>query len=1265
MRLLLVTADPTNEARLQVGREDAEIDDARLRSDHPDWIDVKLVNAATVGRLSDWLVRHRPHLIHFAGHGTAAGIKLQDDAGKSVTISGQQLADLLRAAVRPVECVIFNSCYSQEQAHAVAATGAVAIGTDGEIIDKNARAFSKSFYQALFAEWDYGFAYDMAVANLGHEVDEVRFHLVTPDDGEHTGNLPRRALMHRWDLERSDALAIIGRERELAEIIGLLHQPDCNLIAVYGAAGIGKTTLSTALCGGIPPNLEVDVSVLRSYDPIWVPLVNVPDLRTVADAAIGAGGEAGALLSTDDDVTRLTSFLAQHRHLLVLDNFESVLAAEDQRADEYNRLLSAVAETPLKSCVLLTTRKLPPIADPSRKRSPRVRAVEVEGMSAADIKKIVVRDTELTGTDFDWERLATLFGGNPLSIILAARHIADVYDRQISGYLNNEHHTFRAVEELLDWHLDRLADAERELAQWLAIERQPTPVGILTANVSTRTRRRYIGDTLQRLMRDLPVQRLGAAVVLQPVLIETICEHIAQSAANELLTNGSDTLRRLALLQATATEPVRRGQHSALLGRVIEICRDAGMGSDAIRQTCLRRLATAQSDDELVYLAGNLVNLLIALGTTLNDVDLGGLTLRQVDFRAADLRGSDLSSTRLTECGFRDAFGSILAVRLSPDADLLAAGGADGKVRLWNVATGQSQAVIAASQKWVRSIDFAPSRNRLVVAADDNTVRSWSLDGSQPQDVSTHDDWVMIARYSQDGRFIASAGNSRKVVLRFANGTQSTHDLHGARIRCLSISSDDQLIVTGDERGTAIVWSVPDSLEVQRFECRWAIRGIAFADGDAAVLAATEHGSLHRWDLADRAFTYVVELHDTPIRSLAYREVGDRAVTAAESGEIAVVSAADGAVLRRLTAHGKRLQAVDIGSGDLCASGGEDQAVRLWNMRSGDAVRIFSGYANPAWSCVWSPDGQSVLIGYEDGWLRIYQRHGDAEPVREFKVLAARLRTICIPPDPALMAVVAGDDRRLVALAHDGRIVAEGGGHEGRITVLISPPGQLLSASGDGTIRTWTRKAATLSSETLHQEPAAINCLTTSPDGCLIAFGGDARHLRVMELASGQLIVNQALPDRVWSVSFTAAGDELYAGCGDGRVYRVSLDKQKATTSFDAHDGWVWSVHTHPGGVMTGGEDGLVKSWTAAVKPDAEQLIAASDRVRVVALSPAADGGAAVCDDGTAWIWDVGDFATMRTVRPVRPYEGLVISELSGLQQGTLEALRALGASMR
>lgn len=1263
MRILIVGADPTDQNRLQLGREQTEIEEVLLKATRRHLFDVKVLNAATIGQLSDRLMRYKPHVLHFAGHGRATHIALQDDDGKSVVVNDKQLTRILLASGAPLRCVVLNSCFSVALAGAVTRVGAVAIGTDGAIGDRIARLFSRYFYQALFARLNYQIAYDMAVADLGNEVDSVRFHIATAEDGKHTGHLPRSGLSHRWDVDGADH-AIVGREQELSTIVELLEQPTCNLIAVHGAAGIGKTTLTAAVNAGGQLSSGVETAFITAYEPIWISLVNVPDLHTVAESVIGAGGEPGALLSTEDDVTRLISLLGQRRYLLILDNFESVLAADD-RAEEYGRLLSAVAERPLRSCVLLTSRQLPAIADPSRRRSPHVHDLHIRGMSGTEIREIVDRDTDLTGSNPAWEELATLFGGNPLSIILAARHIAEVYNGDIRSYLNSEVHTFRAVEELLDWHLDRLEDDEYELAQWLTVQRQPAQIADLLACVSSHTRQLRLGDTLQRLMRALPVHSHGAAVLLQPVLIERICERIANNAADDLLANASRTLDRVALLQATATEPVRRGQHSALLGRVIDLCHDTGMTSNDIARICRDRLTATRSSNELGYLAGNLVNLLIAVGAALKDVTLSNITIRQADFRTADLRAADLSAAHLRECRFRDAFGSILTVRLSSDGQLLAAGGADGKVRLWNVATGESQAVIAASQKWVRSVDFAPNCDRLVVAADDNTVRSWSLDGSRSDEISVHGDWVMTVRCSRDGRFVASAGNDRRVVLRFADGSEATHELHDTRIRCLSISSDDQLVVSGDESGTAIIWNVADSVEIHRFTCGSAIRGIAFANGDTAVLAATEAGALQRWELADRAFAYIEELHNTPIRSLAYRDVNDQAVTAAESGEIAVITAGDGDVVRRLTGHGKRLQSVDIGSADLCASGGEDQAIRVWNLHNGVAVRIFTGYANPAWSCAWSRNGHSVFIGYEDGWLRTYDRSGSTAPSRELQVLTARLRTICLTTDPAMMAVVAGDDRRLVALDHDGQRIAEGTGHVGRVTALISAANQLLSASGDGTIRAWTRSRTELGDKTVHSEPEAINCLVSSPDGRLIAFGGDARHVRVMELASRRLIVNEELPDRVWSTSFTSAGNELYVGCGNGHVYRIGINAPSPPTGFRAHDGWVWSVHTCPGGLLTSGEDGLVKSWTTTPEPVPENLITASSRVRVVSLSPTGDSAAAICDDGTAWIWDLAERKPTRTVRPGRPYEGLIISAQCQLEQGTVEALRALGANVR
>src|SRR5262249_57304655 len=63
----------------------------------------------------------------------------------------------------------------------------------------------------------------------------------------------------------------------------------------------------------------------------------------------------------------------------------------------------------------------------------------------------------------------------------------------------------------------------------------------------------------------------------------------------------------------------------------------------------------------------------------------------------------------------------------SPDSTILASGGDDNAIKLWDIASGRPLATLAGHQGTVTSVAFAPSGDRLASGSLDGTVRIWSL----------------------------------------------------------------------------------------------------------------------------------------------------------------------------------------------------------------------------------------------------------------------------------------------------------------------------------------------------------------------------------------------------------------------------------------------------------------------------------------------------------------------------------------------------------
>jgi predicted ATPase/transcriptional regulator with XRE-family HTH domain len=109
---------------------------------------------------------------------------------------------------------------------------------------------------------------------------------------------------------------LLGREDDEGEVLHLLHKPEVRLLTLTGPGGVGKTRLAVAVAARSRP--------LYPDGVVFVPLAPLREAALVTGAIAQALGVAES--SEMSLIESIAHALRNHRLLLVLDNFEHLLA---------------------------------------------------------------------------------------------------------------------------------------------------------------------------------------------------------------------------------------------------------------------------------------------------------------------------------------------------------------------------------------------------------------------------------------------------------------------------------------------------------------------------------------------------------------------------------------------------------------------------------------------------------------------------------------------------------------------------------------------------------------------------------------------------------------------------------------------------------------------------------------------------------------------------------------------------------------------------
>lgn len=380
----------------------------------------------------------------------------------------------------------------------------------------------------------------------------------------------------------------------------------------------------------------------------------------------------------------------------------------------------------------------------------------------------------------------------------------------------------------------------------------------------------------------------------------------------------------------------------------------------------------------------------------------------------------------------------------------------------------------------------------------------------------------------------------------------------------------------------------------------------------------------------------VLKGHDQGVTSATFSPDGSQIATASKDGTVNIWRADGAGSPQRLNIQeeplasavfspdGSRLLVIPLDSG----------TVQVWPI-TGSSAPVILGAAARLHGAAFSPDGNRVVVAYNDGLAQIWPADGHSEPVvlkgHTWQVLSA-----AFSPDGRQVVTTSRDGTARLWSATDGTQLAVLSGHNDWVLgAAFSPDGrQVVTASADGTARLWrsdgSGKLLVLSGHSDQVVSAAFSpdgkrVVTASRDGTVRLWPGDDQSEAVV-LGVNKGPVRQATfsPDGRWVVIVSA----------DGTARLWPVDGGQPALLRSHHGAPVLSAAFSPDGarVITTAEDGAARLWP--IERSEPMILRGHERpVWRAAFSPDGRQIVTASRDGTARLWPVDGRGESRVLR--------------------------------
>jgi WD40 repeat protein/tRNA A-37 threonylcarbamoyl transferase component Bud32 len=358
----------------------------------------------------------------------------------------------------------------------------------------------------------------------------------------------------------------------------------------------------------------------------------------------------------------------------------------------------------------------------------------------------------------------------------------------------------------------------------------------------------------------------------------------------------------------------------------------------------------------------------------------------------------------------------------SPDGQRLAGGLTDSNINVWDASSGKLLSTMHAQAALNNLADVALAADgRLAAAGRDGTVRIWHTSHHEGTLLFQLDKQTVSSLvYSVDGQRLAGITSAGEACL--------WNSITGQKVRTLpeKVYAQGALAFSPDGKTLAGIvsqagiapnlpqkfwevktWDVSSGKPVRTFKGHLGVVTCLAYHPDGKHLATGSGDRLVKvWDVATGEVVFNLGENPSSVVSVAFSPDGKYLVSS--GGGLKVWEAATGKEVRSIHASAALRNVVFGPRGNLLTGAAPEDALRIWDVTTGQELFVLKGHASAVTAAVFSPDGKRVVSAGKDGRIKIWDA-ATGEYLLTLKAHTAEIDSLVFSPDGKRLASAGKD----------------------------------------------------------------------------------------------------------------------------------------------------------------------------------------------------------------------------------------------------------------